>query len=190
MWETRHQKGASKYIRTISSWTSTHSASPEGMLCFAGVTLKSFPIALYQVTCQFHPSCLETFESVAPSKYSEVASIPFGTCRIILLNIFSLSSVSSVQSLSRVWLCDLRDYSTTGLPVHHQLPELAQTHVHRIGDAIQPSHPLLSPSPSVFNLSQHQGLFQWVSSSHQVAKVLELQLQHQSFQWIFRTDFL
>ena len=104
MWETRHQKGANKYMRTISSWASTHSASPEGMLCFADVTLKSFPIALYQVTSQFHPSCLETFESVAPSKYSEVASIPFRTCRIILLNIFSLSSVSSGQSLSRVWL--------------------------------------------------------------------------------------
>ena len=74
------------------------------------------------------------------------------------------------------------------LPVHHQLSELAQTHVHRVGDAIQPSHPLLSPSSPVFNLSQHQGLFQWVSSSHQVGTVLELQPQHQSFQWIFRTD--
>ena len=77
-----------------------------------------------------------------------------------------------------------------GLPVHHQLPELAQTHVHRVGDAIQPSHPLLSPFPPAFNLSQHQDLFQWVSSSHQVAKLLELQLQHQAFQWIFRTDSL
>ena len=69
-------------------------------------------------------------------------------------------------------------------------PELTQTHVHWIGDTIQPSHPLTPPSPSTFNLSQHQGLFKWVSSSHQVAKVLESQLQHQSFQWIFRTDFL
>ena len=82
------------------------------------------------------------------------------------------------------------DWSMPGLPVHHQLPELAQTHAHRVGDAIQPSHPLSSPSPPAFNLSQHQGLFQWVSSLYQVAKVLELQLQHQSFQWIFRTDFL
>ena len=81
------------------------------------------------------------------------------------------------------------DCSTPGFPVHHQLPELAQTRVHRVSDAIQPSHPLSSPSP-VFNLSQHQGLFQWVSSFHQVAKVLEFQLQHQSFQWILRTDFL
>ena len=87
-------------------------------------------------------------------------------------------------------LCDPMDCSTPGFPVHHQLPELAQTHIHWVSDAIQPSHPLLSPSPPAFNLSQHQGLFQWVSSSHQVAKILEFQLQHQSFQWIFRTDFL
>ena len=69
-----------------------------------------------------------------------------------------------------------------GLPVHHQLPELAQTHGHLVGDAIQLSHPLLSPSPPAFNLSQHQGIFQGVSSLHQVAKVFEFQLQHQSFQ--------
>ena len=82
------------------------------------------------------------------------------------------------------------DCSTPGLPVHHQLSELAQTHVHRVGDAIQPSHPLSTPFPPAFSLSQHQGLFQWVSSLHQVAKVLELQLQHWSFQWIFRIDWL
>ena len=67
---------------------------------------------------------------------------------------------------------------------------VTQTHVHGVSDAIQPPHPLWSPSPPAFNLSQYQGLFQWVSSLHQVAKVLEFQLQHQSFQWIFRTDFL
>ena len=87
-------------------------------------------------------------------------------------------------------LCDPMDCSTPGLPVHHKLPEPTQTHVHRGSDAIQPSHPLSSPSPPAPNPSQHQGLFQWVNSSHQVAKVLEFQLQHQSFQWIFRTDFL
>ena len=80
--------------------------------------------------------------------------------------------------------------STPGLPVHYQLPELTQTYVHRVSNAIQPSHPLSSPSPPAFNLSQHQCLFQWVSSSHQAAKVLERQLQHQSFQWIFKTDLL
>ena len=72
----------------------------------------------------------------------------------------------------------------------HHLSEFAQTHVHWVTDAIQPSHPLSSPSPPAFNLSQHQSLFQWVGSSHEVAKVLDLQLQHQSFQWIFRVDFL
>ena len=86
--------------------------------------------------------------------------------------------------------CDPMDHSTPGFPIHHQLLELAQTHIHQISDAIQPSHPLSSPSPPAFNLSRHQGVFKWVSYSHQVAKVLELQLQHQSFQWIFRTDFL
>ena len=86
-------------------------------------------------------------------------------------------------------LCDPMDCSMPGLPVHHQLPEFTQTHVHWVGDAIQPSHSLSSPSPA-FNHSQHQGLFKWVSSSFQVAKVLEFQLQHQSFQWIFRTHFL
>ena len=87
-------------------------------------------------------------------------------------------------------LCDPMNHSRPGLPVHHQLPESTQTHVHWTGDAIQPSHPLLSPSPPALNLSQHQGLFKWVSASHEVAKVLEFQLQHQSFQWTPRTDLL
>ena len=79
---------------------------------------------------------------------------------------------------------------TTDFPVHHQLQELTLTHVYPVSDAIQPSHPLLSPSSPAFNLSQHRGLFQWVSCSHQMAKVLEFQFQHQLFKWIFRTDFL
>ena len=78
--------------------------------------------------------------------------------------------------------------STPGLPVHHQLPEFTQTHVHRVSDAIQPSHPLSSPSPPAHIPSQHQSLFQWVSCLHQVAKVVEFQLQQQSFQWTPRTD--
>ena len=86
-------------------------------------------------------------------------------------------------------LCDPMDWSTPGFPVLHHLLELAQTHVHWVSDAIQPSHPLSSPSPPAFNLSQHQGLFKLVSSSHQVAKVLELQLQHKFFQWIFKIDW-
>ena len=99
---------------------------------------------------------------------------------------------SSVQFSHSVvsTLFDPMDCSTPGFPVHHQFPEFTQTHVHWVGDAIQPSHPLSSPCPPTFNLFQHQGLFQCVSSSNQVAKILEFQLQHQSFQWIFRTDFL
>ena len=102
-----------------------------------------------------------------------------------------LSSVqfSSVAQLCPT-LCDPMDCSTPGLPVHHQLPEFTQTHVHWVGDAIQPSHPLSSPSLPALNFSQHQGLSKWVSASHHVAKVLEFQLQHQFFQWIPRIDLL
>ena len=86
--------------------------------------------------------------------------------------------------------CYPMNHSTPGPPVHHQLPEFNQTHVHWVGDAIQPSHPLLSPSPSAPNPSQYQGLFQWVNSPHEVHKVLEFQLQLQSFQWTPRTGLL
>ena len=99
---------------------------------------------------------------------------------------FTIQFSSVAQSCST--LCDPMDGSTPGLPVHHQLPESTQTHVHQVNDAIQPSHPMSSPSPSALNLFQHQGLFQWISSSHQVAKVLEFQPQHQSFQWTPKTD--
>ena len=87
-------------------------------------------------------------------------------------------------------LCNPMNCSMPGLPVHHQFLEFTQTHVHWVGDAIQPSHPLLSPFPPAFSLSQPQGLFWWVSSSHEVAKVLTFQLQHQSYQWTPRTDLL
>ena len=96
---------------------------------------------------------------------------------------------SSVTQLCPT-LCDPMNRSTPGLPVHHQLLEFTQTHAHQVGDAIQPSHPLSSPSPPAPNPSQHQGLFKWVTSSHAVAKVMEFQLQHQSFQWTARTDLL
>ena len=86
-------------------------------------------------------------------------------------------------------LCVPMDCSTPGFPGLHRLLELAQTPVHWVGDAIQPSRPLSSPSLLAFSLFQHQGLFQWVSSLHQVARILELQLHHQSFQWILRIDF-
>ena len=93
---------------------------------------------------------------------------------------------SVTQSCPTLW--DPIDWNTPGFPVHPQSQELAKTHVHQVGDAIQPYHPLSSPSPSAFYLSQHQGLFQWVNTLHQEAKILRL--QHQSFHWIFRTDVL
>ena len=117
----------------------------------------------------------------------------------VCLNIHPLKDIQVVFNFhvqfssvthSCLTLCDPMDCSTSGLPIHHQLLEFTQTQVHWIGDAIQPSHPLLSPSLPAFNLSQRQSLFKWVSSSCQVTKVLELQLHHQSLQWIFRTDFL
>ena len=104
------------------------------------------------------------------------------------------SPTASVQFSSVTQSCLIlsnpMNHSTPGLPVHHQLPEFTQTHVHRVGDAVQPSHPLSSPSPPSPNPSQHQGLFQWVNSSHEVAKVLEFQLQYQSFRWTPRTGLL
>ena len=102
-----------------------------------------------------------------------------------------LSSVqfSSVTQLC-LTLCDPMKCSTLGLPVHHQLLEFTQTYVHRVSGATQTSHSLSSPSSPALNLSQHQGLFQWVRSLHQVEKVLEFLLQHQSFQWTPRTDLL
>ena len=105
---------------------------------------------------------------------------------IIEINLVQFSSVAQLCPI----LWDPMNCSTPGLPVHHKLPEFTQTHAHRVGDAIQPSHPLSSPSPPAPNPSQHQDLFKWVNSSHQVAKVLEFQIQHQSFQWTPRTDLL
>ena len=106
--------------------------------------------------------------------------------QIILWPAVQFSSVAQ----SCPTLCNPMNHSTPGLPVHHQLPEFTQTHVHWVSDAIQPSHPLLSPSPPAPNPFQHQGLFKWVNSSHEVAKILEFQLQHHSFQWTPRADLL
>ena len=110
-----------------------------------------------------------------------------GTLKSLLQHHSSKASILcfSVQfssvSQSCATLCDPMKCSMPGLPVHHQLPEFTHIHLHWVGDAIQPSHPLLSPSPPTFNLSQHQSLFKRVSSSHHMVKVLEFQLKHQSF---------
>ena len=121
-----------------------------------------------------------------PSLYKMFHSIVFYWRYSPKLCKLQFSSVSQLYPT----LCDPIDCRTLGFPVHHQLWGLTQTQIHWVGDAIQPSHLLLSPSPSAFNLSQHHVLSNWISSLHQVAKVLEFQLQHQSFQWILRTDFL
>ena len=114
-------------------------------------------------------------------------------CHCLLQNPAYFISIISWVQFSRSVVSDSlwpMNGNMPGLPVHHQLPEFTETHIHWVSDAIQASHSLSSPFPPTFSLSQKKCFFKWVSSLHQVAKVLEFQLQHQSFQWIFRTDFL
>ena len=108
---------------------------------------------------------------------------------LFCLTIFKLCAVQFIAQLCQT-PCNPMNRSTPGLPVHHQLPEFTQTHVRGVRDAIQPSHPLSSPSPPAPNPSQHQSLFQWVNSSYEVAKLLEFQLLHHSFQRTPRADLL
>ena len=119
---------------------------------------------------------LKTYVFVLPNSSIREKSASFVSNKVIKAHMTAVRQFSSVAQ-SCPTLCDPLDCSTPGLPVYHQLPKFTQTHVHRIGDAIQPSHPLSSPSPPAFNLSQHHGLFQWVGSLHQVAEVLAFQLQ-------------
>ena len=122
-----------------------------------------------------------------PSSSSTIYSERFWLDTLSSSTMYWNVQFSSVAQLC-LTLCDPMNRSTPGLPVHHQLLESTQTHIHWVGDAIQPSHPLSSPYPAL-NLSQDQGLFKWVSSLHQAAKGFVLQLQHQSFQQKFRVDF-
>ena len=150
-----------------------------------------FP-GLYTRTLSFIRSLHNSLHLLIP-KSQPIPSLPPSSWRppvcSLCLWVFIFHQFSSVaRSCPTLW--DPMECSMPGLPVHHQLPEFTQTHVHWVTDVIQPSHPLSSPSPPTFNLSQHQGLFKWVSSSQQVAKVLEFQLQHQSFQRTPRTDLL
>ena len=150
--------------------------------CFKPTTPVPFPVFL---------------TSLSNSSIYPVASTQKPSSQIWFLSFSYLSHSVQFSSVAQSCptLCDPMDCSTPGLPVHHQLLEFAQTQVHWVGDTIQPSHPLSAPSLPAFNPSQHQGLFEWVSSSHQVAKVLEFQLQHQSSNeysgliW-FRMDWL
>ena len=132
-----------------------------------------WPQATLFFTIFFH----STLSCIVCYKHIEIAS-PFRNIQF--------SSVAQ----SCLTLCDPMNCSTPDLPVHHHLPEFTQIHVHWVGDAIQPSHPLPSPSPPAPNPSQHHSLFQWVNSSHEVAKVLEFQLEHHSFQRNPRADLL
>ena len=121
----------------------------------------------------------EALKSILLSALRVVSSVYLRL--LIFLSAVLISAISLVVQFSSVaqscpTLCDPMNRSTPGLPVHHQIPEFTQTHVHRVDDAIKPSHPLSSPSPPAPNPSQHQSLFQWVNSSHEVAKVLEFQL--------------
>ena len=150
----------------------------------------SLMVFLPHTECEYWPLITQS-PPLSDTDDDELAIVyrPVQSSQSTAVRRFLTVQLSSVAQ-SCLTLCDPTDRSTPGLRVHHQLPELTQTHVHWVSDAFQPSHPLSSPSPPTFNLSQHQGIFKWVSSSHQVAKVLEFQLQHQSFQWIFRTGLL
>ena len=131
--------------------------------------------------------CVDSWENARRIQGNQNAGP--GEKRCGLARMVGLSVQFSSVPQSCPTLCDPMDCSRPELPVNHQLLEFTQARVHQVGDAIQPSHPLSSPSPPALNLSQHQGLSKWVTS-HEVAKVLEFKLQHQSFQWIFRPDFL
>ena len=139
-------------------------------------SMPGFPVLHHLLEfVQTHVPCIGSMESTNGALAKSLISI--------LKSYFIKVSVQfSWVALSCPTLCDPMNCSMRGLPVHHQLPESTQTHVHWASDAIQPSHPLSSPSPPALSLSQHQGLFKWVNSLHQLAKVLEFQLQYQSFQ--------
>ena len=159
-----------------SRWDNAQKGSVQALLTWV-ITLSDIR---HRAGTDFPEYSTKWEEDITPSDH---------TLRLLSLDQFS----SFTQSCPT--LCDPMNCSMPGLPVHHQLPESTQTHAHRVGDAIQPSHPLSSHSPPALNLSQHLGLFKWVSSLHEVAKVLEFQLQHQSFQWTlglisFRMDWL
>ena len=155
-----------------------------------GIFLNMF---YFPALCQSHlPAFLKVLLTWVSVCVLHISSVEYSFNLIFFIWEWAGFSFIQFSLLAQSWLnlYDPMDCSMPDFPVHQQLLELTQTQVHWVGDAIQPSHPLSSPSPPTFNLSQHQGLFKWVSSSHQVAKVLEFQLQYQSFQWIFRTDFL
>ena len=157
----------------------------------------------------FFPTCWPALLASANLSLTHIKTIELGFlgCSVVKNLPANARDVGSIPDLGRthmprsnlvccsvaqlcLTLCNPMDCGTPGFHALYYLLEFAQTHGHWVDDAIQPSHPLSPPSPPAFSLSPHQGLFQWVGFSHQVTKVLELQLQHQSFQWIFRVDFV
>ena len=153
--------------------------------------MMTFGKSIYYDFCVFNSwSYIFIFLMVCCTSMNQVTHLRFDYqlffCTCSALSVSQFSSIAQ----SCLTLCNPMDCSMPSFTVLHHLLELAQAHIHWVGETIQSSDSLSSPSPPAFNLSQLQGLFQWVSSSHHVAKALELQLQHQFFQWIFRTDFL
>ena len=170
----------------LSRWC--HPTISSSLIPFSS-RLQSFPASWSFLVSQFFPSGGQSIGASATLLAVNIQGwFPLGLMGLIslqskglfkviyylLTNTLKLLFSSVVRSYPTA--CHPMDCSTPGFPVHHQLPELAQTHVHWVSDAIQPYHPLLSPSSSAFYLSQYQGLFQWIDSSHHVAKILELQL--------------
>ena len=159
-------------------------------LWFCCVTwARNFEIGLNNEVERQHFCLLLDFNEIAPifSLLGVILDVSLVRSPLVCLRCICIH-ISWVSARSCPTVCNPVDCSTPGFPVLHQVLELTQTRVHQVCHAIQPSYPLSSPSPPAF--TQHQGLFQWVSSSHQVAKVLELQVQHQSFQWVFRTIYV
>ena len=142
-----------------------------------------------------HPCLVPDFRGNAFNFSPMMIIIAVGLSYMAFIMLMCVPSMPASVQFSSVaqscpTLCDPMNCSTPGLPVHHQLLEFTQTHVHQVSDPIQPSHLLSSPSPPAPNPSQHQSLFQWVNSSQEVAKVLEFQLYHHSFQRTPRADLL
>ena len=175
--QTKMEKVFSALEASLMLFPSPYTLEITTLLTFITVSYCKWSRIVHTLFCGcFH----STFCSCDSSTLQHVFSLHYNILLYLLL--FNAKSCPT--------LCDLMNFSAPGFPVLHHFPEFAQTHVHWVSDAIQSSHLLLLPSPPILNLSQRQGLFQWVISSYQVAKVLEFQLRHQSFQRIFRVDFL